>query len=124
NREDGGELDQRDEAEARHLTRHLSDTNGPTQLVRRLAASDHAADITERALNDRPSLPDRKHDRLRRRHRMKLEVFRRHRAADAEDTDALHVAEIILYLFQRRLGVEDELVAPAIDRNGECLTGA
>src|SRR5262249_60695569 len=100
------------------------DPKRPRRFVGGLAAGYPAADIPECALNDRPSLPDRQHDRLRRRHRMKLEVFRRHRAADAENTDALHVAEIILYLFQRRLGVENELVAPAIDRDGECLTGA
>ena len=42
-----------------------------------------------------------------------FEIFRRHRAADAEDADALHVAEIVLDLFQRRRGLEDELRCPS-----------
>ena len=76
-RQDGRELDQWNETEARHLPRHLCDADRAAQLVGRLTAGDDAADIAERAVDDRPGLLDRQHNSLWRSHRMQFEVFRR-----------------------------------------------
>ena len=55
---------------------------------------------------------------------MEFEILRRHRPADAENSDALHVAEIVLDLFEGRRRLEDLLRAVALDRDLECLAGA
>src|SRR5262249_46570468 len=117
--QDGGKLDEGHEAEAGDLTGHLGDADRTAELVGGLAAGDDAADVTKRALDHRPRLLYRHHHRLRWRHRMHLEVLGRHGAADAEDADPLHVAEIVLALLERRLRLENKPLAAAIDRDGE-----
>ena len=53
-----------------------------------------------------------------------FKVFRRHRAADAENADAMNVAEIVFDLFQRRRRLEHELGAFAVHLDVERFTGA
>ena len=50
---------------------------------------------------------------------MQFQILRRHRAADAENADPLHIAEIVLDLFQRRGRLQDLLRAVAIDGDAQ-----
>ena len=86
----------------RDLPGNLRDPDRAAELVGGFAADEHAADIGERAVDDEPGFLDAQPDRLRRRDRLVFHVARRHRAADAEDADALDVAEIVLDLLERR----------------------
>src|ERR1700685_703081 len=73
NREHGRELNERDEAEAGDLSRHLRDANRAAELTGRFTAAQHPDDIVERAIDDGPSLLQTHPDGLRRGDRMQLQ---------------------------------------------------
>ena len=61
-----------DKSDRRHLPRHLRDPDRASQLIRRFAADDDAAEIAQRAVDDKPGLLHAHPDRLRRRHRLQI----------------------------------------------------
>src|SRR5580704_5341920 len=123
-RQHGRQMNERDEARGGHLARHLGNPDRAAELVGRLAADDDAADIAERAVDDEPGLLHAHPHRLRRRHRLEFQVLRRGRPGNAQNADAMHVAEIVLDLLERRRRFEHQLRTLAVDGDIERLAGA
>src|SRR6185312_3958136 len=94
------------------------------ELVGRLAAREHPADIGQGPVDDEPGLLGPFGDRLERAVAAGLDVARLHRPADAEHTEAVGVAEIVLDLAQLRRGGQRDRSAAAVDDDLERLAGA
>src|SRR5687768_18075902 len=113
-------MDQRDEAGGCHLPRDLRDPDRPAKLIGRLPPDDHAADIGERALDHEPRLFHAELDRSKR-----IDLYRLSACArDAEHTDAVNVAEIVLDLGQRRRRLEGRPRPATVDLDLERLARA
>src|SRR5271156_4740249 len=123
-REDGGKLDERNKTETRNLPRHLRDADRAALLVGRFATGDDAAYVTQRAVDDRPGLLNAQPNRFERCNRVKFQILRRHRTADAENSHALHVAEIVLDFLERRRRPQDLLHPVPIDCDLKRFSGA
>src|SRR5580693_9088020 len=123
-RQHGRQMNERDKAGGRHLAGHLGNPDRAAELVGRLAADDDAADIAERAVDDEPGLLHAHPNRLRRRHRLEFQILGRGRPGNAQNADAMHVAEIVLDLLERRRRLEDKLRTLAVNGDVEGLAGA
>src|ERR1700733_2577506 len=117
-------MDEGDKADRGNLPRYLRDPNRPAKLVGRLAADNDATNVRQRPIDDEPGFLRAHPNRLRRRYRLKFQVLRRHRSADAENSDPMNVAKIVLDLPERRRRVEHERRAFAIDLDREHVAGA
>src|SRR5580704_16910145 len=117
-------MNEGDEARGRHLARHLRDPDRAAELIGGLAADDNAADIAQRAVDDEPGLLHAHPCRLWRRHRLEFQILSRGRAGNAQNADAMHVAEIVLDLLERRRRLQHELGTLAVNSDSEGLAGA
>src|SRR5271170_1637713 len=117
-------MEKGDETDRRHLTRYLSDPDRAAELIGRFPPDNDAADVGHRAVHHEPGFLNAEPNGLRRRDRLELQVLRHHRTRDAENADAMDIAEIVLDLFERRRRLEYERRAVAIDLDGERGAGA
>src|SRR5690242_16200183 len=123
-RQHRGQVNKGDEAGRGHLAGNLGDADRPAELVGRLAAGENPTDVRQRAVDQEPGFLRAGHDRFQRTHLAAVDVARRHRAADAEHAEPLHVAEIVLQLAQLRGGSQRHRRAATLDFDGERLAGA
>src|SRR6201999_2101656 len=112
------------ESGGRHLPGYLGDPNRTVELVGRSPPREYPADIRERAVDNEPSLLGALDDSRDRTELLRLNVARRHRAADAQHAEPVHVAEIVLQLLELRCRLERDRHAPALNLDRERFAGA
>ena len=93
-------------------------------MIRGLATGDDPADIGQGALDDEPRPLHAQLERVERPDGLKVGVVRRRRPCDAENANAVHVAEAILGLAERGNGLEGDVDATAVDFERQHLTRA
>src|SRR5690242_3827864 len=117
-------MHQRGKADGGDLPRNLSDSNRSAKLVGSFTADNDAADIAQRPIDHEPGFLTAKPNRQNRRNRFVFNVAGRHRAADAENADAMDVAKIVLDLLERRRRLQHELRAIAVNTDRKRAPGA
>src|SRR5215831_13025569 len=117
-------MHQRGKADGRDLPGNLGNANRPAKLIGGFATDDNTADIAQRAIDHEPDFLGAKRNSAERRNWLVFDVAGRHRAADAENPDAMDVAEIILDLLKRGGRLEHERGAVTVDLDVERPAGA
>src|SRR5512143_4072412 len=107
-------MDERRKPGRGDLAGDLGDADRPAELVGRLTAHKHPADVGECPIDHEPRLL-RPHDASAKRPGLfSLDVAGRHRSANSEHTETMQVAEVILDLLELRSGFKVDLRAAAI----------
>src|SRR6185295_7620767 len=100
-----------------HLPGYLRDHDRATELIGRIAPDEDAANIGQRGIDDDPRFLHAKPDGRKRADRLRALLVLCHRAADAQNADALDVAEIILSFLDLRDSLERKTLSGPIDED-------
>src|SRR6185369_91853 len=100
------------------------DTDRTAELVGGFPAGDDATEVGQGAVDHEPGLLRPGNHGLERAHLLRLDIARRHRAADTEHADTVNVAEIVLELLELRYRLEGDGGAAPVDGDRQRFAGA
>src|SRR4029078_9071307 len=123
-RQHAGEVDNRKESQRSDLSRNLGDAHDAPDLLRRFSAGKHAAEIGERHIDDVPRSLDSQPDGGQRSDLLGLDIVAVYRPADAENTDAVDIAEIVGDFGELRHRRQRQMLAAAVDAYLQGISGA